>query len=135
METDPAKTADFYGRTYSKNKYSTQNCGATAMMYYQENGEDVEGFEIVNELYWGLKNAGDITISSGFRIWEEPTDRETWAARDAENVSWSAHDWGMEDPNAVVIVPDAEGEGEEMAESGAAALMAAATALTAIFMF
>lgn len=101
------------------------------MMFYQENGEDVEGLEEINEAYFSIKNAGAITFSTGFRIWENQSDSETWAHGDAEQVSWSANDWGFEEPNAQVIVPDEM----EMTESGAAALMAAATALTAFLMF
>lgn len=102
-------------------------------MYIQNEGKDVEGLEEVNELYWTLKNAGDVTLWSGFRIWESPTDRNVWAAADNAQVTWSAHDWGMEDPNAVVIIPDEEDTTET--ESGAAALMAAATTLIAFLMF
>lgn len=131
-ETDPAKTGEYYGRTYQKNKSSSQNCGTSAMLHYQENGEDVDGLERINEVYWLLKNAGDITLWSGFRIWENSTDRNTYAEGDAAQVSWSAHDWGLEDPNGGVIVPDEE---DMESEAGAAAIMAAATALTAILMF
>lgn len=58
------------------------------MIYIQENGEDVEGLEEVNELYWQLKNAGDVTLWSGFRIWEKPTDRNVWAAKDHGQTTW-----------------------------------------------
>jgi len=103
------------------------------MMYYSINGEDVEGLEEVNEAYWGIKNAGSVTFSTGFRVWEDPSDAETWAQGDAEQVSWSAHDWGLEDPNAVVIVPD---DLDMDSDSGASALMATAALLAATaFMF
>merc|ERR1712076_148314 len=105
---DPALTAEYYGRTYQKNKDSSQ-----------KGGEDTPESEQINELYWQLKNAGAFTISSGFRIWENPSD----------TVSWAANDWGLEDPNAVVIVPDEIDE--ETGDSGATALAALATALTA----
>jgi len=130
---DPALTAEYYGRTYQKNKDSSQKCGAEGLIFYQEGGEDTPESEQINELYWQLKNAGAFTISSGFRIWENPSDTETWAVGDAESVSWSANDWGLEDPNAVVIVPDEIDE--ETGDSGATALAALATALTAFLLF
>jgi len=100
------------------------------MMFYQENGEDVDGLEELNEFYWQIKNAGAITMWTGFRIFD---GSDLWAYGDAEQVSWSANDWGLEDPNAQVIVPD---DLDETAESGAASLaMATVTALTAFLMF
>jgi len=129
-ETEPSLTNEFYGRTYLKNKESIQRCGAVGMMFYQEGGEDVSGLEQLNEAYWQIKNAGAITMSTGFRIFD---GSDVWAYGDAEQVSWSANDWGLEDPNAQVIVPD---DLDETSDSGAASLaMATVTALTAFLMF
>jgi len=51
-EYESSLASEFYGRTYSKNKESIQRCGAVGMMFYQEDGEDYEGFEQLNEAYW-----------------------------------------------------------------------------------
>lgn len=76
-ETDSANLAEYYGRTYSKNTFASQKCGANAMFYYGNNGEDAEGFEELNEMYWGIKNAGGVTINSGFRVWADQSKTET----------------------------------------------------------
>jgi len=70
-------------------------------------------------------------MSTGFRIFD---GSDVWAYGDAEQVSWTANDWGLEDPNGQVIVPD--DLDDSSSESGAASLaMATVTALTAYLMF
>jgi hypothetical protein len=44
-ETDSAKLAEYYGRTYTKNVEASQKCGANAMFYYGTDGEATPGFE------------------------------------------------------------------------------------------
>jgi hypothetical protein len=56
-------------------------------------------------------------------------------AQDAPDYTYTPEDFGIVDPNAAVIIPDEIDDSTDDAESGAAALMSAATVLAAILMF
>ena len=131
-EDDPEELEAAYGRTYAKRDSSSQKCGASALAHYTEDGEPVDMFKELNESYWKIKNTGSVTLWTGVRGYTNPNGSADWYV-DAPEVTYTFWDFGLEDPNGGVIMPDASELVED--ESGATALLSvAATTLAAVLM-
>ena len=94
-----------------------------------------------NALYWDLKNGPALEVTAGFRLWDNKDDPTPSSKADAAPFTYQLADFGLEEPQPDVIVPD-EIEGEtggsgetEMEESGAAALATMGAAAIAALLF
>jgi len=57
QDNDAHRVDEAYGRTYKKNDYSTQNCGASGLLHHTVDGEVPEEFAGYEAMYWTFKEA------------------------------------------------------------------------------
>lgn len=124
-ETDTAVWSQTYKSEYAS-RTSWQSCGAAAVIWSQTDGKDADA----NDRYWDIKGGPPVTITTGFRVWEEQGDSSPEHKGDAEPYVYKFVDFGIEEPAPEVIVPDEE-ELNQNTDSGAAALAASAVAALA----
>ncbi len=68
-------------------------------MYSTKNGEAEYADDVLLNLkYWRAKEGVPVTISTGFRVWEEIDSPEYESAVDASNVQYSLYGFGIEKP-------------------------------------
>ena len=92
-----------------------------------------------NALYWDLKNGPALEVTAGFRLWDNKDDATPAFKADAEPFTYQLFDFGLEEPQPEVIVPDevdeTDGGETDMEESGAAALATMGAAAIAALLF
>jgi hypothetical protein len=133
-EDDSHQIDNTYARVYEKKNYSSQNCGAWALLHHTVDGEVPASHGGHAPMYWNFKNAGALGVQTGFRIYEDGYATEFESSGEAGEVQFDFYDWGLVDPNAT---DDHDHDhDDDMADSGASAMLsAAATAIAAFILF
>ena len=124
---------DAYQGTYA-GRQSSQACAVQAVLWELVDGEGD------NATYWDLKNGPALSVTAGFRLWDNKDDATPSFKADAEPFTYQLFDFGLEEPQPEVIVPDevdeTTGGGETTTdESGAAALATMGAAAIAALLF
>lgn len=119
------------------NSISHQSCAANSIIYrtIDDEVDDNEEDETLSDLYWYLKEGIDLKITTGFRVWKSEGDDTPWRSGDAAEVAYALYDFGFEEPEPSVIIPDEDELNQDATEGAAALATAAVTALTAMLMF
>jgi len=131
-EDDPEQQAAAYKSEYTKKSKSAQTCSVKALANFTENGEATATSEKINEFYWKLKNMESIKLWTGARVYNDPSGNPSYEV-DAAEFTYEFYDFGLEDPNAGLKIPD-DSEFEKEEEAGAVHLLSAATALAALLL-
>ena len=95
---------DSYKFEYTEDSLSYQHCTAIAPLYSTKNGVAVdEDMKNINKKYWLAKEGIPVTISTGFRVWDDGTEDEWERAADAKPVQYKMWDFGIKKPEETYV--------------------------------